>query len=68
MVISPANHDLMEKHLLDYPNAVNQMIPACQNCTTDQEKTDYANASLSQALDNIFNQRNLPPFISRLLI
>ena len=68
LIVNPANHDTTEKHLLDYPNAVNQIIPACQNCTTAQATTDYANNSLDQALDNIFNHPNLPPFISKLLI
>jgi uncharacterized protein (DUF1800 family) len=68
MLLSPANHDLTEKNLLAYPNAVHQTITACQNCTNDQEKADYANASLNQALDNIFYHPTLPPFISRLLI
>ena len=33
-----------------------------------RKKPIYANASLNQALDNIFHHPTLPPFISRLLI
>jgi len=68
MTLTPANHDLTDKTLLNYPNAVSQNIQACQNCTTDQERATYANNSLNKALDNIFNHPNLPPYISRLLI
>ncbi len=68
LIINPANHDTTEKHLLDYPNAISQTIPACQTCTTAQATADYANNSLEQALNNIFNHPNLPPFISKLLI
>ena len=68
MVINPANHDTTAKQLLTYPNATSSEISACGSCTTPAETTNYANASLNQALDNIFNHPNLPPFISRLLI
>jgi hypothetical protein len=68
MVLTPANHDTSEKNLLTYPNAVSPTISACTNCTTAEATAAYANASLNQALDNIFNHPNLPPFISRLLI
>jgi uncharacterized protein (DUF1800 family) len=68
MVLNPANHDLTEKHLLEYPNAPGATIPACTNCTTSQQIAEYAEASLNATLDNIFNHPNLPPFISRLLI
>ncbi len=68
MVVNPANHDTTEKTLLSYPNAVNTMIPACTNCTTAGETAVYAEASLNQALDNIFYHPNLPPYISKLMI
>ena len=68
LVLAPANHDLSEKTLLAYPNATGSTIPACTDCTTPEAIASYANASLNQALDNIFNHPNLPPFISRLLI
>ena len=68
LVLTPSNHDLSEKTLLNYPGAVNTTIPACTDCTTPQAISVYANASLNQALENIYNHPNLPPFISRLLI
>lgn len=68
MTLTPSNHDLTAKTLLNYPNAVQQNIAACQNCTTEQQRADYANASLNSALDNIFNHPNTPPFVSKLLI
>jgi uncharacterized protein (DUF1800 family) len=68
MILNPANHDTTEKTLLSYPNAVHRTIPACSSCTTAEETANYANASLNQALDNIFYHPNLPPYISKLLI
>lgn len=68
MLINPSNHDLTEKTLLSYPNAVNTTIPACQNCTTNEAITAYANDSLDKAIENIFNHPNVAPFIGKLLI
>jgi hypothetical protein len=68
MLLVPGNHDLTQKTLFSYPNAVNPTIPACADCTTTTATENYANQSLNQALDNIFNHPNLPPFISKLLI
>ncbi len=68
LILNPLNHDTTEKILLNYPNAVNSTIPACTNCATAEDTTNYAKASLNQALNNIFNHPNLPPFISKLLI
>jgi uncharacterized protein (DUF1800 family) len=68
LVLTPSNHDLTEKTLLSYPNAANATIPACADCTTPDAINNYAKASLDQAIDNIFNHPNLPPFISRLMI
>lgn len=68
MLINPSNHDLTEKTLLNYPNAVNTTIPACQNCTTNEEIAAYANDSLNKAIENIFNHPNVAPFIGKLLI
>jgi uncharacterized protein (DUF1800 family) len=68
MTLVPANHDLTAKTLVDYPNAVGRNIPACTNCTTNAQITAYANASLQQAIDNIFNHPNVGPFIGKLLI
>ena len=53
-----AYHDVTEKELLSYPNAVNQILPAGQDTRTD----------LEQALDNIFYHPNVGPFIGKQLI
>jgi uncharacterized protein (DUF1800 family) len=68
MRLVPANHDTTAKTLLSYPNAPNATIPACTNCTTDDATRQYAETSLNQALDNIFNHPNVGPFIGKLLI
>lgn len=68
MIVNPLNHDLTEKALLNYPNAVHATIPACQNCSTNEEITAYANDSLNKAIENIFNHPNVAPFIGKLLI
>jgi uncharacterized protein (DUF1800 family) len=68
MALVPANHDLTAKSLLDYPNAVGRDIPACTSCATPAEISTYANNSLQQAIDNIFNHPNVGPFIGKLLI
>ena len=68
MILIPANHDLGAKTLLNYPGAQNATIPACTNCTDDAAITAYAESSLNQALNNIFNHPNVGPFISKLLI
>ncbi|HKP70972.1 MAG TPA: DUF1800 family protein, partial [Pyrinomonadaceae bacterium] len=56
------------KTLLNYPGAQNTVIPACASCSTPEQITTYANASLNQALDNLFNHPNVGPFIAKLLI
>lgn len=68
MVLVAANHDTTAKTLLNYPGAVGRDVPACSNCTTASATEAYADASLRQALDNIFNHPNVGPFIGRLLI
>lgn len=68
MILFPANHDTSAKTLLNYPNAVNSAIPACADCATSENTTSYANASLNQALDNIFYHPNTAPFVGKLLI
>jgi uncharacterized protein (DUF1800 family) len=68
MTLVPSNHDLSAKTLLNYPGAQNTTIPACTNCTNDAAIAAYADASLDQALNNIFNHPNVAPFIGRLLI
>jgi uncharacterized protein (DUF1800 family) len=67
MVLNTNNHDLTAKTLLDYPGAVGKNIAACTGCNATQIAT-YANNSLNQALDNIYNHPNTAPFVSRLLI
>ncbi len=58
MYLHNENHNPQEKVLLNYPNPVNQNIPAGQNGYDD----------LNQALDNIFYHPNVAPFVSRILI
>ena len=73
MRLNSNNHDLTAKSLFTYTQVNGQpapysQIPACANCTTDANRVAYANASLSQTLDNIFYHPNVAPFVSRLLI
>jgi hypothetical protein len=68
MVLVTGNHDLTAKTLLVYPGSITTNIAACTNCTTAANITTYANASLDQALDNIFHHPNLGPNICRILI
>jgi uncharacterized protein (DUF1800 family) len=51
-------HDRTMKTLLQYPNAVNPVLPPNQAATDD----------LNQALDNIFYHPNVGPFITQQLI
>jgi uncharacterized protein (DUF1800 family) len=51
-------HNRDQKTLLQYPNAVNPVLPPNQPTATD----------LNQALDNIFYHPNVGPFITNLLI
>ena len=68
MIIVNANsHDITAKTLLGYPGVTNQNIAACAGCT-GTNTINYANASLIQALDNIYNHPNVAPFVSKLLI
>ena len=67
MLLNSANHDLTAKSLLS--NSTNPNIPVCPGvCTSVADRTAYANASLDQAMDNIFNHPNVGPFISKNLI
>ena len=68
MTLVPANHDLSAKALLNYPGAHDTSIPACVNCTTQDQIKAYADDSLNRALNNIFYHPNVGPFIGRLLI
>ncbi|MEO7672984.1 MAG: DUF1800 family protein, partial [Pyrinomonadaceae bacterium] len=62
-------HDLTAKTLLTYPGSTATMnIAACANCTTLPAIATYANSSLTQTLDNIFNHPNVGPFVSKILI
>lgn len=68
MIISnPANHTLSAKTLLTYTGSTTSNIPACTGCT-GTAITTYANNSLNQALDNIYNHPNVAPFVSKFLI
>jgi len=66
--LSGNRHDLTAKTLLSYPGSVNTSIAACGNCTTLPNVATYANASMDQALDNIYNHPNVAPFVSKNLI
>lgn len=69
MLLNTNNHDLNAKTLLSYPGSTTTNVPACAApCNTVALRAAYANASIVQALDNIFNHPNVGPFISRLLI
>lgn len=68
MLLVPNNHDTTAKTLLSYPGSTTTNIAACTNCTNSANITAYANASLDQALDNIFYHPNLGPMVSKTLI
>lgn len=61
-------HDLTAKTLLSYPGSTTTNIAACANCTTLPNITTYANNSLNQVLDNVFNHPSLGPYVGRVLI
>ena len=68
-------HDLTAKTLLNYPGSNSTMnIPACTNCAVTPAATalaniqTYANNSLEQSLDNMFNHPNVGPFVGKILI
>lgn len=65
---TPNNHDLTAKTLFNYPGAPNPTIPACTNCTNDNNRRAYANDSLNKTLDNIFHHPNVGPYIGKVLI
>lgn len=68
MLLVTGNHDLTAKTLLAYPGSTTTSIAACTNCTSAANITTYANNSLNQALDNIYNHPNVAPFVSKYLI
>jgi uncharacterized protein (DUF1800 family) len=67
MILVNNNHDLTAKTLLSYTGSTTTNIAACSGCTGTAIAT-YANNSLNQALDNIYNHPNVAPFVSKLLI
>jgi uncharacterized protein (DUF1800 family) len=67
MELVGANHDLTAKTLLSYPGSTTTNIAACSGCT-GTAITTYANNSLNQALDNIYNHPNVAPMVSKALI
>ena len=69
MIVSNSNnHHIAAKTLLEYPGSGATMnVPACIGCT-GTAVTTYANNSLDQALDNIYNHPNVAPFVSKFLI
>jgi len=69
VLLNTNNHDLTAKTLLSYPGSATTNLAACPApCTSVADRTTYANNSMDQALDNIFNHPNLGPYISRILI
>lgn len=68
MLLVTGNHDVTAKTLLNYPGSASTMnIAACSGCNA-AAITTYANNSLNQALDNIYNHPNVAPFVSKYLI
>ena len=67
LLLNNNNHDLTAKVLLNYSGVTNRNIAACTGCTGTAIAT-YANASMDQALDNIFLHPNVGPFVSKILI
>lgn len=72
-------HDLTAKTLLSWPADPafppnNTDVLACANCTTGNSATNmantriYAEASLDQAMDNLFHHPNVGPFVSKIMI
>ena len=67
IVVNTNNHDLTAKTLLTYPGSTTTNVAACTGCT-GAAITAYANNSLEQALDNIYQHPNVAPFVSKYLI
>jgi uncharacterized protein (DUF1800 family) len=68
MSLNPGSHDITAKTLFNYPGSTTTNIAACTGCTTTAQIQPYANNSLNQALDNIYNHPNVAPFVSKHLI
>lgn len=67
LLLNTANHDVTAKTLLSYPGSTTTNIAACSGCNA-AAITTYANNSMDQALDNIFNHPNVGPFVGKILI
>jgi uncharacterized protein (DUF1800 family) len=64
-------HDLTAKTLLTYPGSGATMnVIACTGTCDDNlpNIATYANASLDQAIDNLFLHPNVAPFVSKIMI
>jgi hypothetical protein len=61
-------HDLTAKTLLNYPGSTTTNVAACGNCTTFPNVQTYANNSLNQTLDNVFNHPSLGPYVCKVMI
>jgi uncharacterized protein (DUF1800 family) len=68
MSLATNNHDLTAKTLLVYPGSTTTNIAACSNCTNAANIATYANNSINQTLNNIYEHPNVAPFVSKLLI
>lgn len=68
--VANPRHDLSAKVLLSYPGSMTTNIAACTGTCDDSiaNITAYANASMAQALDNMFHHPNVGPFVSKILI
>lgn len=65
-----SRHDLTAKTLLSYPGSTTTNIAACTGTCDDTIASinTYANNSLNQTLDNVFNHPSLGPYVSRVMI
>ncbi len=82
MLLNTANHDLTAKTLTSYTGSTTSNVAACPttgstSCTVTTgvnatqaaaNTVTYANASMNQALDNLFNHPNVGPFIGKTMI
>lgn len=68
MLLNNGNlHDITAKTLLVYPGSTTTNIAACTGCNAAAAVT-YGNASIAQAIRNIYEHPNVAPFASKLLI
>jgi uncharacterized protein (DUF1800 family) len=67
IVVNANSHDITAKTLLNYPGSTTTSVAPCTGCT-GTNTINYANATLHQALDNIFYHPNVAPFVGKLLI